>query len=479
MKNYLLLIAGVLLIALAAFTNVKNPVLKIEGGEIQGVITATKGVYAYKGIPYAAPPVGENRWREPQPVIPWNGVKIADSFGAPALQGKHSMESFYGKEFFWQGDPEFSEDCLFLNVWTPTPGKTEKKLPVAMYIHGGGFSGGWGTEPEMDGEAWAERGVILVTINYRLGIFGYLAHPELSAESPNHVSGNYGVLDQLAAIKWIKNNIAQFGGDPNKLMVFGQSAGAWSVQTLVASPLAKGLIAKAIIMSCGPINFKPALGSGTLADAEMKGKELMDFGGYNNLSKMRATSYDELIALNNKYLSETKQRVGFLPIVDNYLSISDFGSAAKAGTIANVPYMIGSTMDDMIGSRMDLGNLAGGYDTFCLLRQQQGGKAYAYQFARALPGDSSGAFHSSELWYIFHTLGRSWRPFTPADDALSIEMVKALTNFAIYSDPNGKDNMVWTPYTKETPKYMVFKLNDACTETASSMGQPVPPSVMR
>jgi para-nitrobenzyl esterase len=473
MQKYLLLFAIVTLIAMASCTGVKNPVLRIEGGKIQGIKAETESVYVYKGIPYAAAPVGENRWREPQPVVPWEGIKIADSFGAPAPQEKHTLESFYGKEFFWQGDPEFSEDCLFLNVWTTAPGETDKKLPVAMWIHGGAYLAGWGTEPEMDGEAWAERGVILVTINYRLGIFGFLAHPELSAESPHKVSGNYGILDQLAAIKWIKNNIAQFGGDPDNIMIFGQSAGAGSVQTLVSSPLAKDLIAKAIIQSGGGISDRPLTRvSNTLADAEMRGKTIMDFGGYDNLLKMRAASTQDMMELNARYVAETHQWMIFFPIIDNYLTTADFSSAARAGKIADVPYMIGCTMDD-------LGHLASGIDTFCLFRQDQGRNAYAYQFARALPGDSSGAFHSSELWYIFHTLKRSWRPFAPADDALSLEMVDAWTNFTIYNDPNGQGKAVWTPYTKATPEYMVFKLNDAGTETASSMGQPLPPSVER
>lgn len=472
MKKNLILSELVLLLIIIACINEKNPVLKIEGGEIQGVTVETNGVYVYKGIPYAAAPVGENRWRAPQPVVPWNGIKIADSFGAPAQQAKHTLDSFYGKEFFWQGDPEYSEDCLFLNVWTQAPGKTGKKLPVAMWIHGGGYGAGWGTEPEMDGEAWAERGVVLVTINYRLGILGFLAHPELSAESTNHVSGNYGILDQLAAIKWIKNNIAQFGGDPDNIMIFGQSAGAGSVQTLVASPLARDLVKKAVIQSGGGVMNNPVMSGGILADAEIKGKSLMDFGGYDNLSKMRAATYDELMALNSKYVAQTKERITFAPVVDNWLSDANFSDATKNGTIANVPYMIGTTMDD-------LGLVTQGVDAFCLLRQEQGGKVYAYQFARALPGDSAGAFHSSELWYIFHTLPRSWRPFTKADDALSIEMVNAWTNFAIYNDPNGKEKMIWTSYTKENQEYMIFKLNDSGTSTASAMGQLLPPSVKR
>ncbi len=175
------------------------------------------------------------------------------------MQAAHQEGEFYQKEFFDEGDAPYSEDCLFLNVWTPAPGKKNKKLPVAMWIHGGAYTGGWGFEKEMDGEAWAERDVILVTINYRLGIFGFLSHPELSAESPHGVSGNYGILDQIAALTWIKNNIAQFGGDPENIMIFGQSAGAMSVQTLVTSPLAIPMISKAVIMSGGGITERPVL----------------------------------------------------------------------------------------------------------------------------------------------------------------------------------------------------------------------------
>ena len=322
----------------------------------------------------------------------------------------------------------------------------------------------------MDGEAWAERGVILVTINYRLGILGFLAHPELTSESTHKVSGNYGILDQLTAIEWIKNNITEFGGDPDNIMIFGQSAGAASVWTLVSSPLAKDYIAKAIIQSGGGISDMAGSVSGTLAEAEIKGKALMDFGGLDNLSKMRNATYDELSEINAKYMSETNKRLVLAPIIDNYVVTSNFSSAAKAGTIANIPYLLGSTIDE--------GNMGvEGIDAFCLLRQQQGGKAYAYQFARPLPGDDAGAFHSSELWYTFHTLGRSWRPFTKADDDLSNEMVNAWTNFAIYNDPNGDEAVIWTPYTKENPEYMRFKLNEAGTTTASSMGQTLPSSI--
>ena len=204
------LLPAVLLTLALAGCQPANPVLEIEGGKIQGVESSAKGVYVYKGIPFAAPPVGDLRWKEPQPVVPWEGVKVADTFGPGAMQAKHDSSNPWTSEFYWE-DPEFSEDCLYLNVWTPAPGKPGKKLPVAMWIHGGAYTGGWGYEPEFDGKVWAEKGVVLVTINYRLGVFGFLVHPFLTAESPHQVSGNYGLLDQVAALKWIHANIAAFG----------------------------------------------------------------------------------------------------------------------------------------------------------------------------------------------------------------------------------------------------------------------------
>ena len=252
-KTSLLLLFTALLTGCTTTVNQadENPVLSIEGGQIQGVKSDVDGVLVYKGVPYAAPPVGDLRWKRPQPVVAWQGVKVADTFSDAAMQRiRNPQDGQYGTEFhFRSDDPNFSEDCLYLNVWAPqyAPGHPEKKLPVAMWVHGGAYFGGWGFEMEMDGDAWAQRDVILVTINYRLGIFGFLNHSELSAEDPDHVSGNYGLLDQIAALQWIKNNIAQFGGDPDNITVFGQSAGGASIRNLCVSPMSKGLIAKAIV----------------------------------------------------------------------------------------------------------------------------------------------------------------------------------------------------------------------------------------
>ena len=250
MKKILTLAALALLLAACKTAEKPSPILTIEGGQVQGVATDIAGVTAYKGIPYAAPPLGDLRWKAPQPVVPWDGVKVCDRFGHPSFQAVH-YPGGYTLEWGYGEEAPFSEDCLYLNVWTTAPGKTDAKLPVAYWIHGGGYREGWGSEPEFDGEEFAAHGVVLVSINYRLGVFGFLAHPELAAESPNGVSGNYGVLDMIQGLKWVKENIAQFGGDPDNVMIFGQSAGGGAVRTLVESPLARGLFNKAVIMSAG------------------------------------------------------------------------------------------------------------------------------------------------------------------------------------------------------------------------------------
>ncbi len=447
----------------------RNPVLEVEGGKIQGLASETAGVYIYRGIPFAAPPIGNLRWKAPRKVIPWEGVRLADTFGPPAYQAKHEEGSFYQKEFFFDGDPPYSEDCLFLNIWTPAPGKSNQKLPVAMWIHGGGYVAGWGFEPEMDGEAWAERGVILVTINYRLGIFGFMAHPELSAENPAGISGNYGILDQIAALKWIKNNIAQFGGDPDNIMVFGQSAGANSVKQLVASPLSRELMASAVIMSGGGLSPQGGpMKSDSLDEAEEKGKNMMDIAGLDGLDKMRSASTEEIFGALQGYADSMKQWPRWGPVIDGSVIPQSFEDAACAGQIADIPYMIGFTMDDF-GSLADKGQII----DFCELRKEQGGKAFAYQFARPLPGDSAGAFHSSDLWFVFHTLDRSWRPFTEGDAALSETMVDAWTNFSKYGDPNDAGGKSWQASSKSRTDCMVFKLDENGLE-ASEMRQPLP-----
>lgn len=414
--------------------------VSVEGGKLQGVLTENPEVMLFKGIPYAAPPVGELRWKAPQPVIPWEGVRVADTFGSPSVQPGRQPGSFYYKEFQLEPLPPTSEDCLYLNVWAPsaTVGDKKDKLPVALYIHGGAYSGGCGNDVAFDGEAWCERGVILVTINYRLGLLGFLSHPELTAENGYGGSGNQGIYDQLAAIKWVHNNIAVFGGDPDNLTIMGQSAGAGSVKTLVSSPLAKGLVSKAVIQSGGGIGPMRDGGIGNNGPSfDDRGRQAMEAAGFNSLKEMRAASVEELSQVRAGRLS---------PHPDGNLVITGFDDAARSGQILDIPYMIGSNGNDMSDMR-------GAIESFCALRSTQSTQpAYDYYFDRKLPGDDSGAFHSAELWFMFHTLGRSWRPFTQHDYELSDKMMDFWTNFAKYGNPNGKDaDGEWKPYTEADP----------------------------
>ncbi|MBO7552655.1 MAG: carboxylesterase family protein [Bacteroidaceae bacterium] len=434
-----------------------NPILTIEGGQVQGIMDDAAQVIIYKGIPYAAAPVGELRWKKPQPVTPWQGVKMADKWGNAAIQASAQGMALYTKEFYSDGDPERSEDCLFLNVWTPAnaAGNTSAKLPVAMWIHGGAYDHGWSYEKEMDGEAWAQHDVILVTINYRVGIFGFMAHPLLSAEDANGVSGNYGTYDQVAALKWIKNNIAQFGGDPDNITILGQSAGASSIKNLVTSPLSKGLISRAIIQSGGGLT-QPIQNPEVKENEEAKGKKVMDAAGWTTLAQMRAASADEVqlaFVDYNAKVTDPRERVGFRPFTDGVLLPKDFNQAVYDNEIADVPYMIGYVTGDRNANESVM--------RFCTVHSSQTSKPiFAYHFARPLPGDDAGAFHSSELWYMFHTLGRAWRPFTEADYALSDKMVDYWTNFAKYGNPNGKAAAIqnWKASTADEPYLQVLDI---------------------
>ncbi|MCR4570321.1 MAG: carboxylesterase family protein [Bacteroidales bacterium] len=507
MKKIAYFMCALLLAACTSAPKVDNgPVLTVEGGQIQGVAADIPGITVYRGIPYAAAPIGDLRWKEPQPVEPWDGVLLCNEFGHPGYQAVHYPGGYF-TEWGYGEEKQCSEDCLYLNVWTPAAGKKDAKLPVAYWIHGGGYREGWGSEPEFDGQEFANKGVVLVSINYRLGVFGFLAHPELAAESPHGVSGNYGVLDMIQGLKWVKENIEQFGGDPNNVMIFGQSAGGGAVRTLCESPLAKPYFHKAVIMSAGGMGgmgggrgaaARPAAPAGrpaaaprggmsfgpqTLEQIQENNKKILDWAGLTDLKKMRAAGTETIYALSTIYAGANRAGNGDslfgggpaltgAPIVDGYVSLESFDAAAMDGTLADVPYMMGFTKDDM-------GNMTDGIANFALNREEKGGKCYAYQFARPLPDDGSqkvyvlnGAFHSSDLWFVFKSLKHCWRPWTQGDWDLAEKQITYWANFAKYGDPNGPDGGEWTPYTKENPQFMVFKLDEADKE-ASEMGQPI------
>ncbi len=436
-------------------------------GSIQGI--QKEGYTVYKGIPYAAPPVGELRWKAPKALTPWEGVYHADTFGAMSIQSlpdpSHPITGRFHKEFY--SNPEFippmSEDCLYLNIWAPD-GAKDAKLPVAFWIHGGGFGGGFGSEMEFDGEAFCKKGVILVTINYRVGILGFLAHPWLNQENERGISGNYGILDQIAALTWVYENIEAFGGDKNNITVFGQSAGSMSTQVLVSSPLTGNMIAKAILQS-GLDCEKNFLYTPTLEEEAQLGELFTELAGADNIDALRGLSTEEIMAAKGRMDEKTWQMgkgIVVVPSVDGYVLTEKVCDVYKKGTMKAIPYMAGCVTNDL-GTKPEEekqknpGDILEECISWCQKQEELGRRAYAYHFARRLPGDDWGAFHSSELWYTFGTLSRCWRPMEHHDYEISEEMVTCWTNFMKTANPGGEGAGGFWPCTKEDPFVKVFE----------------------
>jgi len=322
-KNFSLLLLFMLVSSIAvAQLNNSSPRVNTANGVLEGVDES--GIKTFKGIPFAAPPVGNLRWREPQPVQNWSGVHKADKFGPRAMQ----LPIFGDMNFRSDG---MSEDCLYLNVWTPAKSGNEK-LPVLVYFYGGGFMAGDGSEPRYDGESMARKGIVAVTVNYRLGVFGFFAYPELAKESPHRASGNYGLLDQSAALQWVQKNIAAFGGDPKKITIAGESAGSYSVSAQMASPLSKNIIAAAIGES-GSLLGRPTT---SLNDAEKKGADFAASLKVNTLADLRAIPAEQLL--------KATATAGFerFPIcVDGYFFPKSPSEIYEAGEQAHVPLLVG------------------------------------------------------------------------------------------------------------------------------------------
>lgn len=299
------------------------PTVKTANGLVQG--TQASGISMFKGIPYAQPPVGELRWKEPQPVKNWEGTRRADHFAARAMQ----LPVFSDMQFRSDG---MSEDCLYLNIWTPA--KTGKEeLPVLVYFYGGGYVGGDGSEYRYDGESMARRGIVAVTINYRLGVFGFLAHPDLTRESAHHASGNYGLLDQTEALRWVHKNIAAFGGNPDHITIAGESAGSFSVSAQVASPLSRNLFAAAIGESGSLMNFRPTT---PLAEAEKKGLRFGDSLGAHSIRDLRALPAEQVLQ------ATAKMGVGNFPVdVDGYFFPESPLTLYTSAQVAKVPLLVG------------------------------------------------------------------------------------------------------------------------------------------
>ena len=471
--------------------------VKTDKGSIEGSTSANSAIRIYKGIPFAAPPVGDLRWKPPQPAPSWAGVRKATEFGARCMQGP-----IYSDMVFRDKGP--SEDCLYLNVWTQA--KADQRLPVMVWIYGGGFAAGASSEPRQDGENLAKKGVVVVSLNYRLGIFGFFTHADLAKESEQKASGNYGLLDQVAALQWVKKNIASFGGDPGNVTIFGESAGSFSVSALMASPLTQGLINRAIGES-GAF-FSRTLTTKRLSESEeADAKFAKSTLGTDSLAALRAKSADEILqgALKERNV------VRFSPNIDGYFLPEDVYRIYASGGQAHVPLLAGWNSDEgsykqvfhdekptaenfAAWARKQFGDKTetflklypGGtdeqakrsaqdyagdqfiaYSTWKWIEMQgETGKSavFRYRFEQAPPAapgstaESRGAYHSAEIEFVFGALASKKLPWRPQDEHLSEVMSSYWSNFARNGDPNGAGLPQWPSYRRETG-YKVMHLN--------------------
>lgn len=455
--------------------------VQTQAGLVSGKTTDDQAVKIFMGVPFAAPPVGDLRWKAPQPVAPWEGVRTCVTPPASAMQAPPKPFMCWSKEFMAPESP-LSEDCLYLNVWT-TAKSDQEKLPVMVWIHGGAFTGGSGTVPLYNGEGMARKGVVFVTINYRLGIFGFMAHPELSAESDLKTSGNYGILDQIAALQWVKQNIAAFGGNPDNVTIAGQSAGSFSVNMLVVSPMAKGLFHKAIAQSGGMFGKDLMLGQ-TLQAAEEGGKQLTDKMKINSIAELRTIPADSLLKIPGRF-GIVVDRVVIPPVYETFAAGTQndvslisgwnaddgvsFGPPAKAVQFQeNIKKQYGEKAEDFLKlfpaktdeeagkSQKLVSQLFFGWHNYTWARMQTShgtGKAYLYYFKRVPPGEPNyGAFHSAEFAYALHTLKLWDRPFTDVDYKLEEAMSSYWVNFAKNGDPNGEGLPVWPVFNENKPE---------------------------
>ena len=413
-------------------------------GALRGTAGNQPGVAAYKGIRYAT----AGRWEYPRVVTSWEGVYDATRYGNCSYQPRafyneeeNLKKVFYYNEFRKGETYTYSEDCLFLNIWTPDTAKAGDKLPVLVYIHGGGFTGGCGHEKHFDGPVWPASGVIGVTLNYRLGPLGFACLPELKEEAG--FTGNYGLYDQTAALQWVHDNIAAFGGDPAKVTIMGQSAGAMSVQQHCLSPMTEGLFSKAVMSSGGGVM---KMMSAAPAEKQYEfWKTAMAKAGCSTLEEFRCLSPEKLFSAWEEAKKEVKG-MGAMPCLDGRFVVGSGVELLAAGKQKQIPYMCGSTSEDVMPPMIySMGK------NWCA---SQSRPSYAWFFDRKLPGDSCGAWHSSDLWYWFGTLDHAWRPWEEKDRLLSQQMVGYLMNFVKTGDPNGDNLPRWTPMENKNSRVL-------------------------
>jgi para-nitrobenzyl esterase len=494
----MLLAVAVLALTSTGVAAITDPV-KVEQGLLAGTSGSSPDVRVYRGVPFAAPPVGDMRWKAPQPAVAWQGTRQAADFSNACWQTPYpAAAAIYQAKL-----PPLSEDCLYLNIWTPAK-SAKDRLPVMVWIHGGGFTRGFSGTSSYNGEPLARKGAIIVTINYRLGVFGFFAHPELSAESGHHASGNYALLDQIAALQWVQKNIAAFGGDPTRVTIFGESAGSWAVNALMASAQAKGLFQRAIGESGGL--FSPMK---TLAEAEKEGEKLAGSllpaqnaeatdgtRVQHTLKALRAKSAEELLKASDRETVRT--------IVDGWVLPQDVATIFAQGKQNDVPLLVGYNADEGTalapqGASMKAFMFVGGvhqrygsqadallkiYPTasdeqavssfYSVYRDQAFGwemrtwarmatktghqVAYMYYFSRRPPGPQSArlrAFHASEIAYVFGTFVWPF-PWEDTDKKLSDAMTSYWVNFAATGNPNGGALVKWPSYSAKDDQALEF-----------------------
>jgi para-nitrobenzyl esterase len=469
-------------------------VVRVDSGQLQGVVQ--DGISSHKGIPFAAAPVGDLRWRPPQPVAPWAGVRQAAEYGADCMQGRFGPAQAAGAN----AGPASSENCLFLNVWRPASAAAGAKLPVMLWIHGGGFVGGSGSSPFTSGVQFAKQGVVLVTINYRLGRFGFFAFPALSRERPDETKGNYAYMDQIAALQWVKRNIAAFGGDPNNVTIFGFSAGGVSVHSLLASPLARGLFHKVIVESGGSrdsvLTARPMREDGVdpnyPVSAETIGMEFARSMGIQGtdqaaLAKLRALSSEEVLRGAPAQPGARATSYETTPILDGKLVTETAETVYKAKRQPRIPTIVGSNSADTAGNRVRAttkeqffarfgqwsAQAKAAYDpdgtadlTTMVTRANDdfgqaeparfaatafaanGSPAYRYRFSYVATAMReqlrAGTPHGGEIGFVFGTLtARPGSTLSPEDQAVSRMAQSYWVNFARTGDPNGPGLPAW------------------------------------
>jgi len=475
-------VAGILPAVVAA----SDPV-KVTGGVLEGTVGSDPSVRVFRGVPFAAPPVGDLRWKAPQPVVPWKGVRKADEWGTRCMQG-----AMFGP--LRSREKAMGEDCLYLNVWTTAKAAKEKR-PVLVVFHGGGFAAGSASEPRTDGEWFARQGIVVVEANHRLGLFGFLAHPELSKESAGRGSGNYGMLDQTAALEWVKANVAAFGGDSGNVTVNGESAGSLSVSALMASPLTKHLVHKAIGQS-GAFFASPTggLAEKELADKEQDGVRFAASVGAASLADLRAKPADDLLSAVMK-----TGGWGYSPGIDGYFLTEKVSATYAAGKQAKIPLLAGWTSSEM-GMAVAMNPQKPTTASFAEQAQKQFGDrakdalavyaaandtevlqtaadlasdlfisystwkwievhaktaqapVYRYRFDRVLPeangSNRFGAPHASDIEYAFNTLDSKTAAWQPEDRQTALTLATAFANFVKTGNPNGPGVPEWPEFGK-------------------------------